>query len=87
MKNIKLEINDDLKKKLSILRTFLAEVCILDNDSASKVIGGCGGVCYASCSWHCEVGCSESCMGTEWMWGNKKYCANRPINPNPDPEN
>lgn len=69
MKTRRLNISDNVLLRLRKIRESLAGVH-LDDEEMSKVTGGCGGICYVSCSFHCEVTCSGSCMLTnEWITG------------------
>jgi hypothetical protein len=61
MNNRRLNIRDDVKLRLEVIRESLAGV-ILDNEDMSKVTGGCGGICYITCSYYCESSCMGSCM-------------------------
>jgi len=61
MNNRRLNVRDDVKLRLEVIRESLAGV-ILDNEDMSKVTGGCGGICYITCSYYCESSCMESCM-------------------------
>ncbi len=64
---MKLELDEELKVKLSQMREILAGVL----DPNIKPIGedpttppGCGHYCMITCSWHCEDTCADSCSGT-----------------------
>lgn len=55
------QIRDDVKLRLQVIRESVAGVT-LDDEEMSKVTGGCGGICYVTCSYHCETSCMGSCM-------------------------
>lgn len=72
----------ELKSRLLKMRDILKDVPILDDESADKVKGGCGGTCHVTCSWWCEDRCQESCAFTSeefhGMFG--EFCKHKPMN-------
>lgn len=62
-------IKDNVRLRLKKIRESLAGVT-LDDEEMSKITGGCGGICYYTCSFYCEITCKGSCMiSSTWIDG------------------
>jgi hypothetical protein len=75
MKVQKLIVNKKITSHIEKVLEALGNNEGITNEEANLIRAqGCGGICHCSCSWYCESTCSESCMGTEWLYGNKMHC-------------
>jgi len=77
MKTRRLNIKDDVRIRLQKIRESLAGVTLDDEEMSKILIGGCGGICYVTCSFYCESSCKESCMcSSTWIegWGPDLWC-------------
>ncbi len=79
MKKRKLEISNETKMKLQEMRKLLAGV-EPDTPGDLDVAMGCGGTCYVTCSYWCELQCAGSCLNSG---ESQKGCGYRFVMPYP----